>query len=112
MELNQTTIIPDQSILAETKKIKLIKPIIWGMGAVLISSSLWAAITIFSGWEIGYVGIGAAALISIAVLKAAKQIRSRKLQYLAIVLTVLCILAAHVEILVYWILKEAESQFN
>lgn len=94
-----------QELKDKAKDIKIFKPIVWGFCAMLLAAALWAAITIASGWEVGYVGIGAAALISKAILKASKQARSAKLQALAVVMTILAVFIAHLIILVYFVLK-------
>lgn len=99
-----------QELKDKAKAMKLWKPLLYGFGAMLVASGVWAAFTILSGWELGYVGIGAAYLICKAILKASKQARSTKLQILAVAMTVVAVFIAHLIILFYFGLKQEGSE--
>jgi hypothetical protein len=99
-----------QELKDKAKDIRLLKPFMYGLGATILASALWALFTIVSGWEIGYVGIGAAYLISRSILKASKQARSSKLQVLAVSMTILTVFFAHLVILFYFVLKQEGNE--
>lgn len=91
-------------------EIKFFKLIAYGLFATFISSAVWAAFTIWSGWELGFIGIGSAYIVCKSILYASKQIKNRKIQVLAIVFTLVSISIANLIILFYFSLKQNGQQ--
>jgi Ca2+/H+ antiporter len=85
-----------------------------GMGAAFIAGILWFAISVVTGYQIGYVAIGVGFLIGYAVLFGSGKKRGMPLQIMSAAMTLVTLFASQYFITLFYIRKyllENKAQF-
>jgi hypothetical protein len=82
---------------------RFVHALLYGFGAAILGSILYAAFTLITHIEIGYVAVGVGYLVGKAMLQATRGLGGRRYQIAAVAFTYFSVsLAAVPEILWYW----------
>lgn len=76
------------------------RALVWGSGAALLGLIAYAAFSLVTGYQIGYLALGVGWLVARAILKGSHGISGRRYQVAAVVLTYLAISLASVPIII------------
>lgn len=71
-------------VIAENADPKTTRAVIFGIVAAVLAAVAWAALTVISGWEIGYAAIGVAYLVAWAIYLGSGRKKTAKLQMVSV----------------------------
>ena len=114
----QASVSPNQIISGDVEYVsqaekadhaRFVHAITYGIGAAIVGSILYAAFTIITNIEIGYVAVGVGFLVGKAMLHATQGLGGRKFQIVAAVLTYIAVSMAAVPEILWALHKDGKD---